>query len=241
MHQSVEPDPMRGLVGSLRMATADSTATIAARYSDEPANAFTHGAGLGLSIIGAATLLFHAYPGSGAGRLAGLAIYGASLVAVYAASTLSHSVRDPWARQRLRIVDQAVIYLLIAGTYTAFAVEYLHDRRWWLLLALEWGIALWGFRYKLSSASDRVGVVAIASYVLLGWLPTLAIVPMVRAIPPDCMQWIVLGGLSYTIGVAFLVMDERARYFHAVWHLFVIVGSGCHFYAIFKNAAMPIL
>jgi hemolysin III len=155
-------------------------------------------------------------------------VYGASLTAVYAASTLSHAIQEPRRKQFFRILDQAVIYCLIAGTYTPFILTYLPPERKWAVLAAVWVFALWGFVSK-AFLKHRIEAVVIANYVLLGWLPAMA---MIGLLPLDCVLWMACGGILYTVGSLFLVLDQRVPFFHATWHAFVLLASVCHFFAV---------
>jgi len=157
-------------------------------------------------------------------------------VAVYAASTLSHAVARPAWRQAFRILDQGCIYLLIVGTYTPFALEYLRFGWWWPFLLLMWTAALVGFLSKLLFL-HRIDAATIWSYLLLGWLPIIPAWAYLNLVPLGALAWILVGGLCYTAGTAFLVLDHRPYQFHAIWHLFVIAGSVCHYIGVFLFVA----
>ncbi len=197
----------------------------------ERANTLTHGLGTLLSIAGAVVLLSVATAEGGFWRILGCGIFAGSMVAVYTASTLSHGITTPRLRRRLRILDQGFIYLLIAGTYTPFALAYQRTPGWWAFLGLVWAIALIGFCSKVLF-THRIEAVAIWSYVLLGWLPLLAAPSLMNSVPSVALWWMLLGGLCYMLGTVFLVYDHKHLHFHAVWHLFVIAGSTWHFFAI---------
>lgn len=198
---------------------------------EELANSATHGLGLAAS-VGAAIILVSAAARHGdAWQIAGCTIYAATLMAVYAASTLSHVFHEPALKHRLRMLDQACIYLLIVGTFTPISLTYFRSGWWWLLFGAMWTLALAGFISKLFFA-HRVEGVAIGLYVALGWLPAMAVRPMLPLLPLGLMGWMLAGGVFYTIGTFFLTYDERVPYFHATWHLCVIAGSACHFIAI---------
>jgi len=199
---------------------------------EEIINSLTHGIGLLLSLAGSLLLIRRAASQPDAWRQAGCLVFAAALVAVYAASTLSHAVARPAWRRAFRILDQACIYLLIAGTYTPFALEFVRFGWWRLYFALLWTAALIGFLSKLLFR-HRIDTVTIWSYLLLGWLPIIPAVAYLALVPAGALVLIVLGGLSYTAGTAFLVHDHRSFYFHGIWHLFVIAGSGFHFSAVF--------
>lgn len=199
---------------------------------DELVNAITHGIGFLLSLIGGVALFACALWQGDPWRVAGCGVFATTLVAVYAASTLSHGVLRPELRRLFQILDQGFIYLLIAGTYTPFSLAYLRSGWWWLLFASIWFLALCGCFFKLF-LSHRIQVVAVWTYVLLGWMPIIAVGSLIEIIPTTALWWMLIGGLCYTIGAVFLVWDIKRYYFHAIWHSLVIAGSGCHFFAIF--------
>jgi hemolysin III len=199
-------------------------------FQEEVANAATHALGLILSLAAGAHLVLSAAEG-GPWLLAGCLIYAATLVALYAASTMSHLFHDSRLRHTFRRLDQGLIYLLIAGTYTPFALLFLRTGWWWLLSLTIWGLAIGGFYSKVFVA-HRVERVSVGLYVLLGWLPVLAAGRVMELAPWGALRWMVLGGVCYTVGTIFLVYDTKVTYFHAVWHKFVIAGSACHFVAI---------
>ncbi|MCI0359693.1 MAG: hemolysin III family protein [Planctomycetaceae bacterium] len=204
--------------------------------AEEIVNSVTHGIGLVLSLAGSLILLIRVLEQPDWWRLSGCAVFATALVTVYAASTLSHAVTRPAWRQAFRTLDQGCIYLLIVGTFTPFALEYLRVGWWWLFLLVMWAAALIGFVSKLLFW-HRVESVAIWSYVLLGWLPIVPAWAFLDLVPLGVSLWILVGGLCYTAGTIFLVLDHRRFHFHAVWHLFVIAGSVCHFWAVFAFIA----
>ncbi|HEX4148206.1 MAG TPA: hemolysin III family protein [Pirellulales bacterium] len=203
---------------------------------EEFVNAVTHALGLALSLAAAAWLMTAAVAGGEPWRVAGCAIYAASMVAVYAASTLSHAVRTVHLRRRLRILDQALIYLMIAGTYTPFGFTYLRGGYWWVLTAAMWLVA-WAGVVSKTWFGYRVEAATAWSYVLLGWLPIMAVKPLLESVPTEALRWMLAGGLCYTFGTVFLSHDTRVKYFHAIWHLLVIAGSTCHLLAIYWYVA----
>jgi hemolysin III len=203
---------------------------------EETANSITHGIGLALSVAAAVALLQTASQTHDAWTLAGCGIYALTMVAVYAASTLSHVFRAPGPRQFFRILDQACIYLLIAGTYTPFGLTYLRGGWWWLLLSAMWLVALLGVLSK-TWLRHRVDAASAWTYVLLGWLPITAAWPITKTVPGGALRWMLLGGLLYTLGTVFLTLDSRVRYFHSVWHLLVIAAGAAHFWAIYHYVA----
>jgi hemolysin III len=198
--------------------------------ADELANQVTHAFGFALSAIGVALLLRATLRYGDALQAVGMLVYGVSLIGVYASSTLSHTFEKPRLRHLFRTIDQVFIFLLIAGTFTPISLTYLREGWWWALFATVWLCAFCGVAAKLFLT--RLRNVAISAYVLLGWLPVIAFKPIVAAIPHGAAVWILLGGLCYMSGLYFLLRDERVPYFHAVWHVLVMAGSACHFYAL---------
>jgi hemolysin III len=202
--------------------------------AEELANQITHGSGLLLAAIGAAALLWAASETHDAWRIRAATIYSVSLVALYAASTLSHSfLFRPRLRHFFRMVDQVCIFGLIAGTFTPFGLIFLRNGwTWWLTVAI-WSLALAGAIFKVCFSYSRT--VSSSFYVLLGWLPLMAMSEAVARIPAAALLWVLFGGLLYTVGTLFLARDHY-RYFHAVWHLLVVAASACHYWAIFAYA-----
>lgn len=198
---------------------------------EETANSATHGIGLALSIAAAAPLLTFATLYGGPWHLAGCGVYTTTLIALYTASTLSHAFQRARLKRLFRSLDQALIYLLIAGTYTPFALVYLRDGWWWLLTGLVWGIALAGFLSK-TVWQYRVEATTVWAYVVLGWLPTIGLAELLRVLPLGVFWWLLMGGLFYMMGIVFLKLDQKVPYFHAAWHVVVIAGSACHYVAI---------
>ena len=202
---------------------------------EELANAVTHGIGAGLSIAGLIVLVVMAVAAGSPLAIVSVSIYGGSLVLLYLASTLYHSIHHEGARPVLRAVDHCAIFLLIAGTYTPFTLLVLReDLGWWLLGAI-WSLAFVGIVLRLRSA--RFHIAAIPLFLAMGWLIVPWIDEVFAAIGPAGGRLLVAGGLAYTAGVAFYLW-RRLPYNHAVWHLFVVGGSVCHFLAV-ALYAMP--
>jgi hemolysin III len=199
--------------------------------AEELANTVTHGIGLVLSIVGAIVLIARSLSQEDAYCVVGCAIFATTLIAVYAASTLSHAPLKPRLRHVFRSLDQGSIYLLIVGTCMPFALTYLRTGWWFLFFGLMWTVAVCGFVSKILF-SHRVEAVAIWSYILLGWMPIVMVPWLVKAVPATALWWMLIGGLCYTGGTLFLVYDKKHPLFHAVWHVFVILGSTCHFLTI---------
>jgi hemolysin III len=190
-----------------------------------------------LSIAGAVFLLVCAVSHGDIWRSMGCGVYSVALVGVYASSTLSHSASHPDLKRWFRMLDQGFIYLLIVGTYTPFALMYLRTGGWLVFLGVLWTVALLGFMSKVWAA-HRVDAVAIWIYLILGWAPIVAGIPLANIVPSTPLWWMLIGGLCYTLGAVFLMNDQRVPQFHAIWHVFVIAGSAFHFFAIVRAVAM---
>ncbi|MBN1909463.1 MAG: hemolysin III family protein [Pirellulales bacterium] len=218
------------------MATQESLVTLQPRavslpWEPETANALTHGLGCVLGLIGAAVLLTVALHSADPWRVAAAVVFGGTLIGVYTASTLSHVVTRPRPRHAMRRLDQAAIYLFIAGSYTPFALVFLRTGPWSTLLYVIWAIAAVGFILKLFFG-HQVESVTTGLYLFLGWLPALAAWPLIGVVTPPGLLWMLYGGLCYTAGIFFLKLDRVSPYFHALWHLAVLAGSAWHYFAI---------
>jgi hemolysin III len=202
------------------------------RYSvgEEIANSITHGLGVVLSIAGLATLASFASVFGTVMHIVSCSIYGASLILMYTASTLYHSIPLPRAKAVLRRLDHSAIFLLIAGTYTPFTLVTLQGLWGWTLCALVWTLALVGILMQKVLIRQKAFVTALP-YVALGWLAVVGLEPLMNRIPVEGMLLLVAGGLAYTIGVLFFVW-KRVPYNHAIWHLFVMAGSALHYFAV---------
>ncbi len=196
---------------------------------EEVANAVTHGIGAGMSIAGLVVLVVMAAAAGSPLAVISVSIYGTTLVLLFLASTLYHSVHHEGARPVLRTVDHCAIFLLIAGTYTPFALLVLRDDLGWRLLAAIWSLALVGIAMRVWHA--RFHLVAVPLFVAMGWLILPWIDEVFDAIGPAGGRLLVAGGLAYTAGVVFYLW-RRLPFNHAVWHLFVIGGSVCHYLAV---------
>lgn len=200
--------------------------------SEERINIASHALGLALSVLGLVLLLLRATRYGGTGHVVSVAIYGASMIALYAASTAYHTSKDPLTRARLRVVDHAAIYLLISGTYTPFMLITLKGLAGWTIFSISWAMAVTGIILKLYF-TGRFDHLSTLMYVFMGWLIVFVIEPMIAALPASGMAWLVAGGLSYTFG-AVLYAIKRIPYNHALFHLFVLAGSICHFIAVYR-------
>ena len=195
--------------------------------AQESINAWTHGLGFLASLPAGVAITMIAAKHHPAMFYACM-VYSASLAAMYLFSTLSHAVRSPRWRHLARAWDQGTVYLLIAGTFTPFIWAYMDDWQRMALLVLVWGTAAMGF-YSKVIAGHRLNNMTSITYVLLGWIPAMLLMNYVTLI---CFSSMALGGVLYTLGTRFLQNDHRRWYFHAIWHLMVIIASACHYTAI---------
>ena len=197
---------------------------------EEIASSITHGIGAALSIAALVILVVLAATRGDAWRVVSFSIYGTTLILLYMASTLYHAIQHPGAKKVFRILDHSSIFLLIAGTYTPFLLVPLRGGWGWSLFGVIWALAITGIVFK-AIFINRMKKLSVVIYILMGWLVLIALNPMLDNIPPAGLWWLAGGGLSYTGGVVFYAM-KRIKYTHAIWHLFVLGGSICHFFAI---------
>jgi len=204
---------------------------------EEIANAITHGIGLLLSIAGFVVLLVLAALRGTAWHIVACSIYGATLICLYAASTLYHAVISPRVKRALRIFDHSAIYLLISGTYTPFLLVSLRGPWGWSLLGVIWGLALAGVLFKFWFV-ERFAILSTVVYIAMGWLVVIAAKPVITHLSLTAIIWLLAGGLAYTGGVIFFAA-KRIPYSHAIWHLFVLAGSICHYFAVLSTVIPP--
>ncbi len=202
---------------------------------EEIANCLTHGVGLLASLVGVPLLVLAAAGRGDALLVVGCSVFAASLVAVYASSTLYHALPPSRAKEILRVLDHTAIYLLIAGTYTPFTLGVLRGALGWTLFGLVWSLAALGILLK-TVFRMRYERAAMLLYVAMGWLAVVAIQPITAVMPFSGLLWLLAGGLLYTGGLAFYAWEQQ-RHSHTVWHLFVLGGSACHFFAVLWYAA----
>ncbi|MEP6509395.1 MAG: hemolysin III family protein [Gemmatimonadales bacterium] len=195
------------------------------------ANSVTHGMGLLASLVALPVLIVAAANRGDAAQLTGSIIFGISLVLLYGASTVYHSFAHSRARRILRLIDHSAIYFLIAGSYTPFALGALKGAVGTTLLIAVWAMALGGVVLKSWRGFGKPWL-STALYIGMGWISVLAIKPLITHVGAAGVWWLVAGGLCYTGGVVFYATDKKLRYGHAVWHLFVLAGSTCHFFAV---------
>jgi hemolysin III len=193
------------------------------------ANAITHGIGALLAIVGAVYLIAASTRGS-AWVVVSSSVFSFTLVLVYLCSTLYHSLVRTGARHVFHILDHSSIYLLIAGTYTPLCLVTLRGPVGWTLFGVVWSLAVAGVIFK-SFAVDRFELASAIVYLAQGWFIVVAVVPLVHTLGWHGVMWLGAGGVAYTLGIIFFALD-RLRYFHALWHLFVLAGSIFHYFGI---------
>lgn len=199
-------------------------------YHGERLNAWTHLVGTMLSISGASVLITLAAVMGDPWKIVSVSIFGATLVLLYSASTLYHSLRGP-AKTILRKLDHLSIYLLIAGTYTPFCLVTLRGVWGWTLFGIVWGLALIGMLQEIRPRSEA-RVLSLVIYAVMGWVIIIAIGPLLEHLETTGLVLLATGGLLYTGGIVFYAFDDRFRHWHGIWHLFVIGGSLLHYLTI---------
>ena len=198
---------------------------------EEKINIISHAIGFILSMVALPLLVRHAVLHGDVWHIVSFSIFGSSLIMLYAASTFYHSANSPELRNRLNIVDHASIYVLIAGTYTPFTLVTLKGPIGWVIFGTSWGLALTGIILKLFF-TGKYDLISTIMYVLMGWIIVFAIKPLIHNLPLEGLLWLFAGGIFYTIG-AILYSIGRIKFNHAIFHLFVLTGSICHFMSVF--------
>ncbi|MCD4738077.1 MAG: hemolysin III family protein [Anaerolineae bacterium] len=197
---------------------------------EEIANSITHGIGAGLSVAGLTILVILAVRYGNVRQLVSFSIYGATLIILYLASTLYHSFQRPAVKRVFKIIDHAAIFLLIAGTYTPFLLIGVRGAWGWTLLIIIWGLAILGISFK-ALFIDRFQKLAVLPYILMGWLSVVMLKKLLVNISLGGLIWLAAGGATYTLGTIFYAL-KKVPYAHSIWHLFVLGGSTCHFFAV---------
>ncbi|NIQ94848.1 MAG: hemolysin III family protein [Desulfuromonadales bacterium] len=201
-------------------------------YSEEEevANRLTHGLGALLSLIGLVVLIGATARNGEPWRTVACTVFGGTLLLFYATSTIYHSVERPHLKYVFRILDHVTIYFLIAGTYTPFTLVTLHGKWGWSLFGVVWGLAVAGSIFK-AFMPHRLRILAPTFYIAMGWIIVIAIEPLQESLPRAGIAWLLAGGIAYTGGVLFYAWN-RLPYNHAIWHVFVMAGSLCHYLAV---------
>ena len=200
---------------------------------EELANSISHGLGLLAALLGAPILMLAAWRGGDRLFFLGAVVFAAAMLLVYLGSTLYHAWPRSAAKSVLQVIDHSAIFLLIAGTYTPFTLGPLRGVWGSTILALIWPLAILGVLLKIFAGTQRRPRTSLALYLGMGWLVLFALRPLSLHLPPVGLFWLVAGGLAYTGGVFFFV-KKRRRYTHFIWHLFVLIGTACHFFAIYS-------
>jgi hemolysin III len=200
---------------------------------EELANRVTHGVAALASVPALVVLLIAAAATGDPYRVVASAVFAGSLTLFYTISTLYHSLRSQRARYVFRILDHAGIFLVIAASYTPFTLVSLRNGHGWLLFGVVWSLAIAGVVFK-SLMTHRLRFLAPIFYIALGWLIVVDIKGLLAAVPLPGVAWLVAGGVAYTVGIIFYAID-RIPYHHAIWHLFVIAGSTCHYLAVLRH------
>ena len=203
---------------------------------EEIANSLSHGLGFVAALASAPILVLTTAQTGRTLNVIGAAIFAVTMVLLYCASTIYHAVPHPRTKALLKKLDHGAIFLLIAGTYTPFTLGALNGPWGWSLLSVVWSLAVIGVTLK---AFDRIEhpLASLGLYLLMGWLCLVALEPLLELIPQQGILLLGAGGFAYMAGVAFFATDSRLRYGHFIWHLFVLTGTGCHFFAVLGYAA----
>ena len=200
-------------------------------FGEELANSISHGIGVVFAIIAAPILIVTAVNAGDVYAIVGSSIFAASMIILYLSSTLYHALPFKRAKRAFQIVDHVAIFLFIAGTYTPFALGVLRGAWGWTIFGLVWSIALAGIIMKLVFVA-KYHKISTAIYLCMGWIAIIAIKPLIDSVLPWGMFWVISGGVAYTVGVIFFIIDTRLPYAHFVWHLFVLLGTVFHFIAV---------
>jgi len=199
-------------------------------------NTYSHLVGAILALIGGVVLIVLGALSGDVWKVVSFSIYGATLVLLYSSSTLYHNARKGKFKIILRKLDHNSIYLLIAGSYTPFALVSLRGPWGWSLFGVVWGLALLGI-FQEFWRGGKARWVSMVIYILMGWVALVAIQPLVKALSWAGFSWLLAGGIAYTVGILFFLYEQRLTYGHGIWHLFVLAGSALHYFAILHYVA----
>ncbi len=204
--------------------------------AEEIANSISHGIGLIAALVGSAILIIDAIRNESGRFVFGASVFCATIIMLYFASSVYHALPPGKAKRVFRVIEHAVIFLLIAGTYTPFTLGVLHGPWGWSLFGVVWGIALLGISLKAYYLASRP-ILFTSLYLIMGWVGVIAIYPFWVRMQTGGLLLLLAGGLFYTVGVAFFATDSRLKYGHLIWHFFVMAGTLCHYFAILWYAA----
>jgi hemolysin III len=204
-------------------------------HGEEIANSISHGIGLVLAIVATPILIIASTRNGTVWNVVGVSVFAASMVLLYLASTLYHALTHGTAKRIFRMLDHSAIFLLIAGTYTPFTLGVLRGPWGWTLFGLVWTLAAVGLTMKIVFGA-RYSWLSVILYLVMGWLVVIAAPEVMHRVPLSGLAWILAGGIAYTGGVGFYAA-HRVRYAHFAWHIFVIVGTACHFFAVLWYSA----
>lgn len=202
---------------------------------EELANSISHGIGFVAALIGTPILLLAAFQHGGTGFFLGTIVFTSTMMLLYLGSTLYHAWPPTRGKSVLQVLDHSAIFLLIAGTYTPFALGPLHGPWGFAILAAIWALAIFGVILKTARGTSHYRKLSLWLYLGMGWLGVVAVRPVLQLVPHLSLAWLVTGGIAYTLGVVFFVNEHRS-YNHFIWHLFVLSGTGCHFAAVLTCA-----
>ena len=201
------------------------------KKAEEIANSISHGIGIALAVAGVVLLVVFGVLYGTVWHIVSFSVFGASMILLYLASTLYHGVKKPRLKAKLNKFDHSAIYILIAGSYTPLSLISLRGWVGWTIFGSIWTLAIAGVIYKIWFYSPRWRNLSTYLYVAMGWLVILAIVPVVRNVPGTSLWFFLAGGISYTCGVGFY-LHHHIPFFHLIFHLFILGGSVCHFFAV---------
>lgn len=213
------------------MPKLPAVATREQSQGEEIANSVSHGIALIAALVGAPILIIHASGHGNPAFSAGTDIFGVTIIFLYLSSTLYHALPQGKAKDVFRLIDHSAIFLLIAGSYSPFTLGRLYGPWGWTLFGIIWGLAAAGIALKVLVRGVHP-ILSTGIYLLMGWVAVIAVKPLLTQVPAEGVLWLLAGGLSYTAGIAFFAIGSLLRFGHLIWHLFVISGTVCHYFAV---------
>ena len=203
---------------------------------EEIANSISHGIGLVAALVGTPFLITQAARHGNVGFVIGASLFSATTIFLYLASTLYHALPIGKTKRVFRVLEHSAIFLLIAGTYTPFTLGILHGVWGWILLSIIWSLAAAGVVLKVFYGTS-FPILSTSLYLFMGWMVVITANILIAKMPTPGLLWLIAGGVSYTVGVVFFAIDSRLQYAHLIWHLFVLTGTTCHYFALLWYAA----